>query len=259
MMGNLLMPAFNLQILAMSDHVLLGAANFLANPAYVLITAAAWAMAIIAYFVLRSSEFSPRQKTVAIYAHLLFLALPVVMFGQSLSCPYGNPGCAVQVTQVTTLTLPIAMLIAGIAATLLIPRLNLYKSRKMTRGKLASFARAEGTKAGIPAVEIHAFASSKPLAFSQASSTNRIFISVGMMETLTRKELEAVALHEIEHLRRSTPLFKASTAIYRLFSPISAVRAFNSSLVAEERIADEYAAKRQGTDRYLKSAKKKAG
>ena len=200
------MPAFNLQILAMSDHVLLGAANFLANPAYVLITAAAWAMAIIAYFVLRSSEFSPRQKTVAIYAHLLFLALPVVMFGQSLSCPYGNPGCAVQVTQVTTLTLPIAM-----------------------------------------------------LAFSQASSTNRIFISVGMMETLTRKELEAVALHEIEHLRRSTPLFKASTAIYRLFSPISAVRAFNSSLVAEERIADEYAAKRQGTDRYLKSAKKKAG
>ncbi len=253
------MPAFNFQILAMSDHVLLGAANFFSNPAYVLMTAAAWAIAIIAYFVLRFGGFSPRQKTIAIYAHLLFLVLPIVMFGQSLNCPYGNPGCAVQVTQVTTLTLPITMLVAGIGATLLIPRLNLYKSRKMTRGKMVSFARAECAKAGIPAAEVHAFESSKPLAFSQASPTGRIFISIGMMETLTQKELEAVVLHEMEHLRRSTPMFKASTAIYRLFSPISAVKAFNSSLVAEERIADEYAAKRQGTDRYLRSAKKKAG
>jgi len=77
------------------------------------------------------------------------------------------------------------------------------------------------------------------------------------IEVLSRKELQAVLLHEYGHLRGNTSLYKVSRSIY---SKIPLLYAFldGRKLEDEEEIrADAFAARTQGTARYLESAKGK--
>jgi Zn-dependent protease with chaperone function len=94
----------------------------------------------------------------------------------------------------------------------------------------------------------------KPFAFSYIKSS--IFISLGLIELLSKKELESVILHEIYHVKNSSSLFKFSTFFIRL-SPLATFTSFIEDLNKEEKDADSFAAKFQKTSRYLNNAKLK--
>jgi Zn-dependent protease with chaperone function len=93
----------------------------------------------------------------------------------------------------------------------------------------------------------------KPYAFALKKD---VFITVGMFDILTKKEQEAVLLHELGHVRQKTSLRKFTAAVMRLVSPVSAFYT-HKVLNAEERDADAFAASIQGTTRYVLSARAK--
>ena len=73
----------------------------------------------------------------------------------------------------------------------------------------------------------------------------------------SKKELEAVLLHEIGHIKHHSGWLKLSTYLQRLASPFSVFVDLNSALSRSEQEADSFAIKIQGTSRYLNRAKQR--
>ena len=78
-----------------------------------------------------------------------------------------------------------------------------------------------------------------------------------MQDLLSRKELEAVLLHELNHLSNGSPHIKISLAILNRFSPLARAIPVAYSRYEEKR-ADDFAKSRQLTKRYLEGARRKA-
>jgi Zn-dependent protease with chaperone function len=78
-----------------------------------------------------------------------------------------------------------------------------------------------------------------------------------MLDILSEKELEGVLLHEYSHLASNSSLYKTSNWLYSRIPLLHAFLDGRSLEDEEEREADAFAAKRQGTRRFLNSAKRK--
>ncbi len=97
----------------------------------------------------------------------------------------------------------------------------------------------------------------KPFAFSYSGLRKWIVVSQGMIELLNEKELNSVLLHEYGHIANNSSFYKSSNWLY---SKIPLLRAFLDNFALEdeeEKRADQFAIEKQGTNRYLNSAKKK--
>jgi Zn-dependent protease with chaperone function len=94
----------------------------------------------------------------------------------------------------------------------------------------------------------------KPIAFSFG---RHVLVSVGMFELLTRKQQDAVVLHELSHVQRQSALTTFSTALARFFSPLAHFASVNERVNAEEQAADDFAIRHQGTTRHVNAAKQK--
>ena len=97
---------------------------------------------------------------------------------------------------------------------------------------------------------------SRPLAFSFRSFTSAVFLSVGMLEILKKKEVEAVLLHELFHVKSRASVFKLTSALIK-FSPLSFMKNFHGELGKGEGEADSFVREAQGTSLHLESAKRK--
>ena len=75
-----------------------------------------------------------------------------------------------------------------------------------------------------------------------------------MFDVLNKKEIEAVLLHELAHIKRMSSVGKVSQKLM-LFSPFYKIASFGHS--REEEIADEFAIQAQGTSMHIKNARKK--
>jgi len=82
-----------------------------------------------------------------------------------------------------------------------------------------------------------------------------VFVSVGMFDLFSKKELDAVLLHELYHVKARSSWSKFSAVFVKAFSPIAWFS--SSSVEKEERAADAFAVHLQKTSRHLKSAKQK--
>ena len=105
----------------------------------------------------------------------------------------------------------------------------------------------------IPAV--HIINTAKPVAFSLSALKKKIFISMGMMELLNKKELEAVVLHELGHIKHKSSTVKFWTLYAKYLSPFAAFS--HTSLDQEELDADAVAIQFQQTNKFVRSAKQK--
>lgn len=97
----------------------------------------------------------------------------------------------------------------------------------------------------------------EPFAFSHGGISRWIVVSQGMIDILSRKELEAVLLHEYGHLSGNSSFYRISGYLY---SKVPLLHAFFDGRALEdeeERKADAFAASRMGTSRYVNSAKRK--
>lgn len=239
----------------MLDHLIGGLQTFLADEPKLILSILSILAAGYFLFLLKTQSYSPSRRAVAIFAHLLFLTLPLILLALSLNCTGLQLACIVTFSQLALVFLPIELLLSLFGGLFLIPALQAKKALPLG-GRHQRFVSGFQRKLGIRETVLYSVDTGKPLAFSCQGLKNSIFISVGMLELLTPKEIEAVLLHELEHLRRGASLLKVSLGTLKL-APTSFGQSFSHHLNAEETAADEFAIKTQKTSRFLEGARKK--
>ncbi len=232
---------------------------FLSDPAKLGIALLSLALAGVALYALRrKNSFSAKRRAALIYAHLVALIFPAFFFVFTMACQNGILEChgAMIILYGIAYALPITLAIAFLIATVLFPLLYIFssKSRRIWKGPEYRMLRRASEKLGIKTPRLYVVDSGTPTAFSFRGLFPSVFVSVRMFELLSKKELDAVLLHEAAHIREGSSLFKFSTLLSRL-SPVAALKSFDRELNEEEAKTDAAVVGAQGTGRYLRSAK----
>lgn len=225
------------------------------SPIFIYFSIAMIFFAFLSLYV--SRYFGVRKKIFFIYLHLVLLFSPAIYILFEQQC--GIPVWTCPYKKVIFLgVLSIAFIL--FSGMFLVPRIFMFltKPRQVGAKWILDFINTYSNMLKIKAPKIFLVNEAKPFAYSLFAFYPSILISVGMFDIFSRKEIEAVLLHELYHLRSRAPLFKFSTIFAKFISPIARVFGFFDELSAEERRADEFAAKMQGTGKFLVSAKKKA-
>ena len=153
--------------------------------------------------------------------------------------------------------MPSAIAIGTLAGFVVIPSFYMFSSRRQSKNKeLVSFVRKYSRLMKIRMPNIYIIDKAKPVAFSFKSFKSAIFISVGMLDILNKKEIQAVLLHELAHIKQKSSIMKFSSSLLRL-SPLSVLARFHHDTGKEEHEADMFAIRTQGTPKYIRSAKSK--
>jgi Zn-dependent protease with chaperone function len=160
----------------------------------------------------------------------------------------------------TVIMLILTFFSAGIIGLVTSPFILLSKySRKSFRingNYVTNFIDRYSRKLNIKSPELYIIDIAKPIAFSFSFIKKRIFISIGMFDILSKKEVNAVLLHELAHIKNKSSLLKFSMFFIKL-SPLAMFSSFNKELNDEEAKADSIILNFQRTNKYLVSAKKK--
>lgn len=141
----------------------------------------------------------------------------------------------------------------------LIPNLYiaLNKKRLIKDRSLNSFIKKYSKELSIKTPRLFYINNAKPYAYSLKSLKGAVFISIGMFELFSKREIQAVILHELYHIKQRSSLYKFSAIFLKTFSVSAAFLNLNKSLQDEENLADAFAIKTQNTLRYISSAKQK--
>ena len=222
-----------------------------------LLALASFSLAVLTIFLLRRS-FSSKAKIGLIYAHLSSLFFPPVLFTTNFACGWFCLPCFENPLGLALLALPTTLIASAIAGFVVIPGYFLISRKTFlsTDKGLKSFLANHSARAGIKAPGLYIIDLARPLAFSFRSFRSAIFLSVGMVEILRKRELEAVLLHELFHVKSGSSIFKFSSALMRL-SPFSLMKNFDLELGSEEEGADSFVREVQRTSRHLAGAKRK--
>ncbi|MCW4049591.1 MAG: M48 family metallopeptidase [Candidatus Bathyarchaeota archaeon] len=112
-------------------------------------------------------------------------------------------------------------------------------------------------RAGIYTPGIYLIESSKPQIFSHGGHGEpSIFISVGLLETLTEEEILACVGHEVAHIKNSDTLVRSVASSLKIASLFNLVGFLTEPMLARDRefLADEEGARLSGNPRALISA-----
>ncbi len=253
-------------MLEMSDVLLNSFQVFLANPLNLAITLSSAAFATAFFYASAKSNCNSLKKKIAFaYAGLAFAFLPLELIAFSATCYQMGFDCAVILYKMFALFTPLAIATAFAASAILMPALIAWtsKGREIREGWIHEFVKKQGEKTGVKNARVYCLDSQKPTAFSFKSLGFQpsVFLSIGLLDVLTKNEVKAVLLHELAHLKKGDSVLKASTQALKLFLPFNAAKTFSHSFLrglnAEEKAADEFACSVQGTNKFLKNAKAK--
>ncbi len=231
---------------------------FFSNPFYIGLSLLSLSAAFIVFFKFRDEKRSLKLKIAMAYGHIVLLAFPIMLFLYTMVCASpavscGNMGWLETAGVIIPGTL-LASLFAGVVA---VPALFVFSSNsRRFRGREARWLGAMARQLGIRPPRVYVVEDARPQAFSFSSVFSAVFISLGALELLSKREREAVLLHELGHLKSGSSSLKFSALLLKLATPVSA-RSFHEALSAEERKADNFAARLQGTRKFLESARKK--
>ncbi len=207
----------------------------------------------VSFWKIRKKETA--NKTFWIYAHIFAIVFPVLYFLFSLKC--GSFLACMASAYLTAI--PVSILGAIILGYIVAPLVYQYslKATEVVSGdlyeKIKEITRIEGMK--MP--KIFLIDDISPKAFSSTSIHAKIFFSVGLLELLSRKELESVILHEVYHIKTKTPKIKSLGFFLTKISPIFAFSEMKSLFSQEEKNADNFAIGKQKTEKHLNTAKNK--
>ncbi len=209
----------------------------------------------------RLKAASTRTKLTLLYLHVFAFVFPFLFFAFFRGCQqfFRTCGQAKTLAVVLGLTGLVSLTIALALAPVIFAKRHSKKSIPVEDARLNRFVQEHAEAIGIKAPRVYALRTASPVAFSFYFFRPRIFLSVGLFDILGRKEIEAVILHELAHIRSRASLLRLSAHVARLLSPISILANFlgTNSVNDEEAAADNYAVKAQGTSRHLNSAKAK--
>ncbi len=224
------------------------------------IVALSFVIAIAALVMLRRMKTADtRKRLTLLYVHVFTFVFPFLFFIFFRGCQSYFSGCD-RVNAILTmlgLTAAISTVIALAIAPVVFVKRHARKSLPLQGSYWDRFAKRHAEALAIKRPKLYALNAAAPVAFSFSLLTPRIFLSAGLFDILGRREIEAILLHELAHIKSRASLFKLSAHVARLLSPMAVLANFIGSSDSDEFYADEYAAKVQGTSRYLDSAKGK--
>ncbi len=230
--------------------------NFLESPDGVLVVLSSLFIAVVSSLQLKRNDLSARKKTAWIYVLFFSILFPLVYFVLSVRCA-GALACNADSVLKALLTAVLASIGLGYLVSPFLYRWML-KAKPPADGQLVELVAEQALALGIRPPRLFLLDDQKPIAFSTAGLMPAIFVSIGLTELLTRKEQEAVLLHELSHLKNSNQLFKFSSVLVKKLVPLSSFNEIDADLEHEERKADAFAAETQGTARFIRAAKRKA-
>lgn len=232
--------------------------DFFYNPVKISMVVISLLLAIIFLLLARRKDIAIKKKLWFMYSHIFFVVFPFVFYLFFRGCETYFATCnkLKPILIMIGLTSFIAIIIGLILAPILF--IQNYKRRAIAiniewiREFIDTNSMSLNIKPRLFFVDI-----AKPLAFSISFLKPKIFISIGLMDLLTKKELEAVLLHEFAHIKNKTSLFKISSFLTNIISPLARFTTCFDELNKEEKKADMFAIESQKTSRYINSAKKK--
>lgn len=236
---------------------------FFLSPLKASIVALSFTIAIAALVALRRLKAAgTRQRLTLLYVHVFAFVFPFLFYLFFRGCNSYFSGCdkVKAVVVMLGLTASIATILALAVAPFIL--VKGYAQRSVLVGSshwTARFANMQSRRLMLRAPKVFVIDSAAPVAFSFSFLQPRIFLSVGLFEILGRKELEAIILHELAHVKSRATYVKLSAHWARLLSPFSVLADFlgTGGVGAEEASADDFAASAQGTSLFLNSAKRK--
>ncbi len=238
----------------MQEHLFNSASLFFSDATKIALVVASLVLAVTLLAFSRRAEISAKVRSVLMYGHLSLLIFPVVLFALSLKCSEVML-CEVSATKAVLLTLPFAILFALLAGLVIVPLL--HRSRGFREnGPLQEYVSGQAGRLGMRAPDVLLLDSSKPCAYSVGGLKPAIFVSTGMRKALKKKELEAVLLHELAHIREGSHALKTLAIFLKSWHP-HAMPAPSAVVLDEERKADRFAVVSQKTAIHLHNAKLK--
>ncbi len=201
-------------------------------------------------------EWKSKRNYLFVYAHLLFLIVPLVLFANGVNCSMDFINgllslCGLAISKFLIYSSPLIIFSTFAAGYFVIPLIYVKRfAKKEIKNKTVSqFNKNYRTN-----VKIFAIDDSHPIAFTIAK---KIFVSVGIFEILDSKEIEAVILHELGHISHKTSLNRLSAGIMRFASPLSYFGLSDYCKDCDEKEADSFAISSQKTRKYLNEARRK--
>ena len=230
------------------------------EPEKIVLAMISFGLAGLFLFLMARRNLSTKKKVGFIYGHLTSLFFPFALFSTEAACGFLCLPCGDNAVGLAFLALPTTLIASTLAGFVVIPSLFVlsHKKKEMKAGVYTEFVQQQAKSLQVKAPKIYLVNKARPFAFSFRSLRPSIFLSVGLFDILKKKEIEAVLLHELAHIKQRSSAFKVSAALMRL-SPFSWLRTFSRDLSIEEREADRAVIEQQKTTRHLASAKQKVG
>lgn len=233
---------------------------FFQSPLKLGIVIASILISLISLVILRAkSNLSMNKKIALIYIHIFGLIFPIFfyIFFNGCSALFSSCGTGKATFYLVIATGITAAVIGAILAPLLFLRSHRKNSQEIKSGFAAEMIEEKSGELGIRKPKLYLLKTPKPVAFSFSMAEPVIFISAGMADILSKKEVEAVLLHELSHIKNSSSKLKLPASLMKILSPASHVASFRRVISAEEKEADIFAIKAQGTAVHINSVKEK--
>lgn len=191
---------------------------------------------------------NPRRKLILLRMNMFFLFAPLIFIALTWECGMSLLSCEPMKILVS---LPVTILVAYLAGNILLPLLytKTLNAKPLNHMLINKLTKILGTKPHLYSID-----KQEPVAFAKSLHKPSIYISIGLLDLMTRKELEAVLLHEAYHIKVRSPELKFSSIFSKFFSPLS----WLCNVKADDELeADEFAISVQGTSHHIKNARKK--
>lgn len=221
--------------------------DFLFSQQKVALLVVSLSLAGISLFIAHQS-INPRRKLMFLRTYIILIFTPLIFFALTWECGMSFLSCEPMKILVS---LPVTILVAYLVGNILLPflytkTLNVKPLNHMLINKLTKIL---GTKPHLYSID-----KQEPVAFARSLHKPSIYVSIGLLDLMTRKELESVLLHEAYHIKVRSPELKFSSIFTKFVFPFSWLCNLKTD---DELEADEFAVSVQGTRRYIKSARKK--
>lgn len=222
------------------------------NPLKISVAAAGWSTSVAVLLWARRTA-NPNRKLRLLGLHLALVFFPLVFAALTWECGMFMAEC---LPMLSIPLLPLAFGLLFTAGYMALPRAYRWVHRHhcVDDPGLARFVQENAVRLNIRTPNLYYLDTARPTAHTFTGSHPSVFVSVGLLELLDRKEIEAVLLHELSHIRNHSSL---RAFVARLLPWTAPALAFGDETDPEEERADRVAGEMQGTVRYIESAKSK--
>src|SRR3989338_2052924 len=210
----------------------------------------------IAFFILFKKSGDLRKKVNFLAMHIALLFFPFVFSAVFWRCMIPMMNC---MPMMFMIFVPISGIITIVLGFVLLPFMYRWSDKccLIKNSFIKKFVEKNSKILKIKEPRVYSINDLEPAAYSITNLKPSIFVTAGLSELLTKKELEAILLHELYHHKYKTYFWKFSGNVLRLFTPVAAFTGFSGTLEKEEIEADNYAISMQNTNKCILSAKSK--